>query len=161
MIRWRFVVTRLLILLAILMLARWGMAPLVRYASIQVLQSSVGSRAEVAQARVGLFPPRLQLRDVQVADPREGKQLVNAFEAESIDLMIDGEALLQRRFVARDGRIRGVRIGGARTSSGHLAVTPAPAPSSPLGRRLRVAGETCPDAGRRNPSDPRPGHGDR
>lgn len=131
MIRWRFFVTRVLILLAILMLARWSMGPLIRYASIKTLETSVGAKANIAQVRVGFFPPRVQFVDVQVANPRAGKEMVNAFSAETIDLVIDGDELLKRRLVARDGRVSGIRIGSRRSTSGHIVRPPAPASKGP------------------------------
>ncbi|QEG40213.1 TIGR03545 family protein [Roseimaritima ulvae] len=126
MIRWRFVIKRLLLVVAILALLRWSLGPLVQFASVWTLEKSVGARVDIAQTRVGFFPPRLQYVDVQIGDAREGKQNVNAFAADSIDLSLDGNALLHRRFVASDGRISGIRIGGQRATSGHLEQPPEP-----------------------------------
>ncbi|WP_153555249.1 TIGR03545 family protein [Roseimaritima sediminicola] len=130
MIRWRFLLKRVLLVVAILALLRWSLGPLAQYASVWTLESAVGAKVDIARTRVELFPPRLQYVDLQIGDPREGKSHVNAFAAQRVELTIDGAALLHRRLVARDGRITGVRIGGRRASSGHLPQT-APEPASP------------------------------
>ncbi len=126
MIRWRFVIKRILIVIAILALLRWSLGPLAQFASIWTLESTAGARVDIAHTRVGFFPPRLQYIDVQIGDARKGKEMVNAFAADSVDLTLDGNALLHRRFVASDGRISGIRIGGQRTTSGHLEKSPEP-----------------------------------
>lgn len=120
MIRWRFVLTRLFVIVVVLMLLRWGLGPVASYMTTQSLEAMTGAKVEVAEATVGLFPPRVHYTDVRVADPREGKHLRDAFRAESVDLVIDGDALLRRRWVAREGRISGIQIGSARETSGHV-----------------------------------------
>ncbi|MGI9474096.1 MAG: TIGR03545 family protein [Rubripirellula sp.] len=121
MIRWRFVLTRLIVIIAVLMLLRWGLGPVAQYVTIRGLESVTGAKVEIANTRVGLFPPRIQYAGFQVADPRDEKAMRDAFRAQSIDLVIDGDALLHRRWVARDGRITGIQIGAQRESSGHIA----------------------------------------
>lgn len=120
MIRWRFVLTRLIVLIAALVLLRWGLGPVVSYVTARAIQSATGARVDIAKTRVGLFPPRVQYVDVQVADPRDGKEMRDAFRADSIDLVIDGDALMHRRWVASDGRITGLQIGAQRDTSGKL-----------------------------------------
>ena len=119
MIRWRFVITRLVIFAGVLVLLRWGLGPVAKYVTVRVLQQATGAKIEIDQTEVGFFPPRLSYTDVHVADPRDGKEMRDAFHADSIELVIDGDALLHRRFVARDGRITGIEIDSARQSSGH------------------------------------------
>lgn len=120
MIRWRFVLTRLIVVVAVLMLLRWGLGPVVSYVTARGIQSATGAKVDIGKARVGLFPPRIQYVDVQVADPRDGKDMRDAIRADSIDLVIDGEALLHRRWVASNGRISGLQIGSRRETSGAL-----------------------------------------
>lgn len=120
MIRWRFVLTRLIVVVAILALLRWGLGPVANYATTRAVQSVTGARVDIASAQVGLFPPRIQYNDVRVADPRDDKEMRDAIRAEVIDLVIDGDALLHRRWVASEGRITGLQIGAARATSGAL-----------------------------------------
>jgi len=121
MIRWRFVLTRILIVVALLALLRWGLGPVAQYLTVRSLESVTGSKVEIGETQVGLFPPSLHLSEVQIADPRDNKEMRDAFQAASIDFVMDGEALLRRRWVANDGNISGVVIGAPRQTSGHLS----------------------------------------
>lgn len=122
MIRWRFVLTRLIVIVAILMLLRWGLGPVANFLTIRGFQVVTGAKVEIAETRVGLFPPRVQYRGFQIANPRADKDMRNLMQADRIDLVIDGEALLHRRWVARDGRISGLKIDSRREHSGHIDV---------------------------------------
>lgn len=120
MIRWRFVVTRLVIVLAVLALLRVGLGPVAGFITVKTLQTATGAKVEIASTKVGLFPPRIQYRGFQIADPRDGKALRDALRADSITLEFDGEAMLHRRWVARNGNIQGLQIGAERETSGHF-----------------------------------------
>ena len=121
MIRWRFVLTRILIIVAVLALLRWGLGPVAQYLTVQSLESVTGSKVEIAETKVGLFPPSIHFSKVQIADPRDKKEMRDAFRAASIDLVMDGDALLRRRWVAKDGTISGVEIGARRQNSGQIS----------------------------------------
>ena len=125
MIRWRFVLTRLIVVVAVLVLLRWGLGPVANYVTVSGLQNATGAKVQIGQTRVGLFPPSIQYSDVQIADPRDDKEMRDAFRADSIELAIDGNALLHRRWVAQSGRITGLQIGARRAVSGHLDDTDA------------------------------------
>ncbi len=134
MIRWRFVLTRLIVIVAVLVLLRWGLGPVANVATIRGLKSATGAKVEIAKTRVGLFPPRVQYVDIHVADPRDAKEMRDAFHADTIDLVIDGDALMRRRWVAREGRITGLQVGARRDTSGHyehLEDPSSPADSGP------------------------------
>src|SRR6056297_1682499 len=120
MIRWRFILTRCTVVIAVLVLLRWGLGPVASFVTVRGIQLATGAKVEMASTRVGLFPPRVQYTDVRIADPRDGKQLRDALRADSIELVIDGNALLHRRWVAHSGRISGLQIGSKREVSGHF-----------------------------------------
>ena len=143
MIRWRFVLTRVIIVIAVLALIRWSVGPLVHYASLQTLQGIVGAQAEIAQTEVGFFPPRLRYTDVKISNPRRSKAYQNAFAAEQVEFVLDGKALLDRRFVVSNGRISGIRTGEERETSGHLekVITPKSDEPSFLARQLSSLGQ--------------------
>lgn len=124
MIRWRFLLTRLIVVATILMLLFWGLGPMASYITVRGLEASTGARADIGATRVGLFPPQIQFDSVHVADPRDDKEFRNAFQADSVNLVIDGDALLRRRWVIRQGSIAGLQIGTTRETSGHLEETP-------------------------------------
>lgn len=119
MIRWRFLLTRLIIVVAVLMILRWGLGPMAGYITIVGLETTTGAKAEIGETQIDLFPPSIRYTNVHIADPRDGKELRDAFVAESIDLVIDGDAFLRRRWVVSEGRISGLQIGAQRDESGH------------------------------------------
>ncbi|TWT52576.1 hypothetical protein Pla22_02000 [Rubripirellula amarantea] len=124
MIRWTFVLTRLIVVVAIVVLLGFGLGPVASYVTVRGIEQATGAKAEIANTKVGLFPPRVQYLDVHIADPRDDKEMRDAVVADSIELVIDGQALMQRRWVASDGRITGLKIGTRRESSGHLEKEP-------------------------------------
>ena len=123
MIRWRFVLTRLVVVIAILFLLRWGLGPVASYVTVRGIQQATGAKVDIAKTRVGLFPPRVQYLDVHIADPRGDKEMRDAIVADSVEFVIDGAALMQRRWVASNGQITGLKIGSRREQSGHLEPT--------------------------------------
>ncbi len=124
MIRWRFLLTRLIIAAAILMILSVGLGPVASYITVAGLQASTGARAEIGSTEVSLYPPSVRFANVHVADPRDGKEFRDAFMADSIELAIDGDALLRRRWVIREGKISGLQIGSQRETTGHFDVEP-------------------------------------
>lgn len=130
MIRWQYVVTRSLIVLAVVLLIRLGMGPIASYLTVKGLQSATGAKVEIGETYVTLFPPSIRYENFKVADPRDQKQMRDAFRAETIELELDGDALLHRRWVARRGKITGLQIGAKRDSSGHLEKEDLESPTS-------------------------------
>jgi uncharacterized protein (TIGR03545 family) len=120
MIRWRFVITRLIVITAVIILLCLGLGPVAKYVTVRGLQSVSGAKVEIARAHVGLFPPQVQYVDFQIADPRDDHEYHDAFRADTIDLELDGDALLHRRWVAREARVTGLQIGVQRETSGHI-----------------------------------------
>lgn len=141
MIRWKFVLTRVLVVAAVVTLLRWGMGPTVRFVTVRSMQLATGARVDIARADVGLFPPRVDYVDLRVADPRGRKAYRDLFRADSISLEIDGDAFLHRRWVIRHGRITGLEIGSRRATSGHFEEEPeADDPDSGPSLLSRIAG---------------------
>lgn len=120
MIRWKFVAFRLLVVVAFLLLVRYTAAPIAHYMIVRSLEASVGAKVEIASTEVGLFPPRINVTGLAIADPR--KEMRNAVEVETVLLQIDGSALLRRRYEVSTAKLSGIRIGGHRTTSGRLEV---------------------------------------
>ena len=58
MIRWRFVITRLVVVAAVLMLLRWGLGPVAKYVTVRVIEQATGAKVEIDETRVGFFPLR-------------------------------------------------------------------------------------------------------
>ena len=122
MIRSRFVLTRLIVVIAVIALLSLGLGPVVSYVTVRGLESATGAKVEIGQTQVELYPsPRIRFTDFAVADPRDEKAMRDAFRAETIELTIDGNAMLHRRWVASYGEITGLEIGSRRATSGHYA----------------------------------------
>ncbi len=124
MIRWRFIVTRAIVVVAIVLLLRYALAPVAKYVTVRAVEAATGAKVDIAKASVWLFPPSLSYEGLQIADPRGDKAMKNAFSAAAVNFEIDGDALLHRRYVVREGSINGLKIGSDRLDSGHLAPEP-------------------------------------
>ena len=135
MIRWRYLFTRLVFIAIVLVLVCWGLGPIAGYLTVRSIESATGAKVEIDNTTVGLFPPRVHYSDFRVADPRGDKAMRDAFRAESIDLVIDSNSLLHRRWVAQNARISGIQIDSQRASSGHYneQVDPTASPDNSTG----------------------------
>ena len=121
MIRWRYLLTRVLIVVLIIVLARWALGPAARYATIESIQAATGGRVDIAQAHVDLWPPRLYYENVQIADPSKSHE--DAVRADLIDIQLKPEALLRRQWVIEKARITGINLNEERSTTGRLAKT--------------------------------------
>ena len=74
MIRWRFLVTRLLIVAVVLVLILIGLKPVAHFVTVNSLQKATGAKVEIGDTSVGLFPPKITYRDFRIADPRAEKE---------------------------------------------------------------------------------------
>ncbi len=117
MISWRYILTRVVVLLAILVLVRYTLAPIVNYVTVGSIESGTGANVEIANVAVGLFPPTVVYEDLRIAAAIADETDNLAIAADSIEFELDGEAFLHRRYVARDGRINGLKINTDRFKS--------------------------------------------
>jgi uncharacterized protein (TIGR03545 family) len=120
MIRWSYVMPRL-VLLAAIVLALWvGLNPLVHWAIVSAGQSAALAKVEIGKVETSLWRTELRLTDVCVANPQS--PMHNLVEADQITLALDRDALLRKKYVVREGRVRGLRLGTDRDASGALDV---------------------------------------
>jgi uncharacterized protein (TIGR03545 family) len=131
MIRWRYILPRVLVVAAIILIIRYALPPAVRYVTVAAIESSTGAKVEMASVEVGLFPPRIHYRELQIANPGADKAMRNLAQAESVDLVIDGAALLRRRYVIHDARVTGLQFDTDRATSGHIERQPEPESTEP------------------------------
>ncbi len=133
MIRWRYIIPRVFIVVAIFLVLRYTLAPVAKYLTVKAIGAATGARVDIASVDVGFFPPTLRYTAVAVANPRASKSLNNLVEAEEIQCVIDGRALLNRRYVIREARVSGLVVGGKRETDGHIDREPVV--TSPSDRR--------------------------
>lgn len=124
MIRWSYVLPRLVAVVAILLFVTYGLSPLAHRMTVGMLQTLTGAKVDLEHVEVGLFPPRLLYHNLALANPSGDKAMSNIASAEKIDLQIDGRELLRRRYVVRDARITGLEFDSDRLTSGHLVADP-------------------------------------
>jgi len=118
MIRWSYVIPRLL-LLGALMLALWaGLNPLVRWTATWMGQAVTTAQVDIDRAETSLLGARVHLTDVRVANPQD--PMKNLFEADQVTLALDSDSLLRRKLIVREGRVSGLRFGTDRDASGAL-----------------------------------------
>ncbi|QDV69501.1 AsmA family protein [Rosistilla carotiformis] len=129
MIRWRFLLTRVLIIVLVIALMRLALGPAVRYTAVQALQKLTGGRVDIAQTHIDLWPPRIYFEQVHIADPSKEKE--DAVQAELIEVRLQPSALVRRQWVVEKARITGLKINEARTTDGRLAATEPAASSGP------------------------------
>jgi len=121
--RWQYVVPRLIVVTAVLLTARYGLDPFVRWALITGGEAALGAKVEVGGLATSLRGGEITLTTIAAANPR--KPMRNLLEAEQFRLQLDGRQLLRNRVVVHDGVIRGLKFDSPRTTSGALETTPA------------------------------------
>lgn len=89
-----------------------------RHAIIRSGQAVTGAKIEVGRIITHWRTARVELRNVQAADPKRAMR--NLFEAERIVLDVDPRNLLHRRILVERGQVLGLRIGTRRATSGKL-----------------------------------------
>jgi len=118
MIRWGYLIPRLLLVAAVAAFLGLGLAPLLRWGLVTYGSQALGARIDVETLDLSLARVDLELGGVQVANPASPAK--NLFRATQVQLDLDRDALLQKRLVVRDGRISGLRLDDMRATSGAL-----------------------------------------
>lgn len=118
MIRWSYLVPRLIIL-GLILVAVWISAdPLLKFAIINSTQSVTGAKVEVGQVKSSLLNGKIYLKDVAISDPRNPMQ--NLIQADIAYLQLNPQRLLHRQLVIEHGHSTQVMFGAPRTESGEL-----------------------------------------
>lgn len=127
--RWTYLISRLLIVGSVWAFIAFGMDPLLRYSSIQALQTATGARADLGELRTSFFPPTVTLSNVALASARRpGWNLV---EFKEMHLGLESSSLSRRRLVVEEGRLDGLRFDTPRSDDGQLEFDPEPVSEEP------------------------------
>ncbi len=103
----------------ILTLSWYLVAPMMIAKGIESFGSeALGAKVEVEEVDLALFPLRIEINNLQAADPDQ--PMVNLFEANKINFAVDSEALLWKKVLIDELIIEGVQLATPRTSSGAL-----------------------------------------
>ncbi len=115
MIRWNYAAPRLLLVLAVLLLVYLGMNPLLKWTIEAFGEQALSMRVDVGSLKASLTDTEIRIDDFAVANPKTPN--TNLFDAESITLSLDTNALLRRKFVVREGHVQGLRLQGQRDAA--------------------------------------------
>jgi uncharacterized protein (TIGR03545 family) len=141
-VRWNYIIPRLTIVLLLCAFRMWGMDPLLRYSAVQTLQMMIGARADIGQLETQIYPPRITVTNVALADAKRPGQ--NLLQFDELEFRLSGEPLLRRQFVVDEGRLTGLKFRTARADDGQLETSPAAdeeTPPSWIEEKLRSAGD--------------------
>ncbi|NOY42576.1 MAG: TIGR03545 family protein [Planctomycetes bacterium] len=127
--RWKYVVPRLILLLAVAAALRFGLDPTIRWAIVASGESAIGAKVELAEVKTSLRNGEVVFSNLAIANP--SSPLRNLLQTEEAKLQIDINALLHKRFVVNDGTVKGIEFDTDRTTSGKLAETPDDANEGP------------------------------
>ncbi len=139
--RWSYLIPRLILVGILWAAMAFGFDPLLRYSTVQGLQSITGAKADVNDFRTGFFPPRMDVARVALASASQPG--TNMVEFQALTLRMNGDSLLRKSFVVEEATMTGVRFGTARDDNGQLEVISEPEDSEPswLAEKLRSIGD--------------------
>jgi uncharacterized protein (TIGR03545 family) len=127
--RWTYLISRLLIVGSVWAFIAYGMDPLLRYSSVQALQTATGARADLGELRTSFFPPSVTVSNVALASARRPGW--NLFEFKEMHMGLEPSSLSRRRFVVEEGRLDGLRFDTPRSDDGQLDFDSEPVSEEP------------------------------
>lgn len=128
-IRWKYVIPRLLILLVIAVALRLGLDPALHWAIVKSGESATGAKVDLADVETSLMSGQLLLKEFALTNPQSPMR--NLCEATDMQLQLDVNALLHGRVVVTDGTISGLRFDTDRETSGALVIDDAAEDTGP------------------------------
>ncbi|QDS97709.1 TIGR03545 family protein [Adhaeretor mobilis] len=120
LLRWKYVLPRLAIVLVIVLAVRFCLDGALRWAMVAGGESALGAKVEIAELETKLSEGRITLRGIAAVNP--GKTFHNLAEAEEANFQIDMTALLHKRVVVTDGTISGLQFDTPRETDGALEI---------------------------------------
>lgn len=118
LIRWKYVLPRLVVVGLLLAAIQWGTAPFLKYTLVMTGTCMTGAAVDVAKLDASVWHGEMTLSGVQVADPKSPMRNLVSFDEMKINL--DSHALLRKRFVVDTADLTGVEFGSARDKSGAI-----------------------------------------
>lgn len=117
-IRLGYLVPRLVLLVVLFCVAEFGAGWALKRAVVQGGEGAIGARVEVGESAISLLDARATLTNLRIANPQ--RPMENLLEADRIELDFESDSLLRRKAIAEHGRVRGLRFGTPRETSGAL-----------------------------------------
>ncbi len=119
MIRLKYLIPRVVILMLAFTAVWLSKDLLVRQEMVRQAQRLTGAKVEIGQLQANLQNERLFLKDLKIADPQN--PMSNLLQADLVYLKIDREQLWHRRLIVTDGQVNGLVVNAPRTESGALS----------------------------------------
>ena len=104
MIRWKYLLPRMAVLLFLVLLANVFTKPLVRWILVQSAQSVTGARVDIGEVEASFGEGRLRLVNIQVADP--ARPMTNIMQADEAVFQLDPGKLLNRQWVVENAALK-------------------------------------------------------
>ncbi len=118
MLRWRYVAPRVAIVAAIVACVCFGLDPVLKFVLVASGEAALGAKVDVADLSTSLLDGQITLSGLAATNPK--KPLRNLAEADRMQLNVDFNALLRKRFVVTSGLVRGLKFDSERATSGAL-----------------------------------------
>ncbi len=122
MIRWRYVLPRVLLLVVVVGGVRLSLDPAIRWFLTRSGQAMTGARVEIAKLHVDPLRMSVQMEQIRVADP--DSPMKNVFQAEQLRMHLETAAALRKKLVVREGSVSGIVLNTRRNTSGVLDSSP-------------------------------------
>ncbi len=127
--RWTYIIPRLIMIGLLWGFLAYAVDPLLRYSTVQSIQSVTGAKVDVAKLHTTYFPPSLTIQSMALAAAdRPGKNMV---EFDELHVRLESHSLSRRRFVIEDGHIDGLRFDSRRGDDGQLEFSDDPGETEP------------------------------
>ncbi|GEM_PF-3263249 len=117
-IRWKYVLPRVLIIGGLIALIWFGRNWFLKHLLITAGQKLLGAKLEIGSLQSSPLSTEIRIDQLVAAHPR--KPYTNLFSADRIQLKMDPKALWAGRYVVREARIEGIRVGTSRGDPGQL-----------------------------------------
>lgn len=122
MIKWKFVIIRISLLLLFIVAVHFGTGPVLQWVLTSTSQLITGSKLEIADLKASPFQTHFSVGRVQLTDP--GDHFRNVVDFENASFNLDEAALFRKKFIVVDGQLNGLKFGTQRSESGALTPTP-------------------------------------
>jgi uncharacterized protein (TIGR03545 family) len=117
-VRWGYVLPRVAVIATIFAGVRFGLDPLLHYSIVASGEAALGSKVDVGSLTTSILDGRIVVDGFAATNPQ--KPMRNLTAADRVQLDVDMAALLKRRFVIKNGLVRGVQFDTERATSGAL-----------------------------------------
>ena len=110
MIRWNYLLPRLVILILLILSIRIAANPVFKTILTASLETMFNAQVDIDESEINFFPPQINISRIEIADPRKAKGDSNLIKADAIKLHLDLESLLHRELVIKEASIHGILL---------------------------------------------------